>query len=193
MKKLLTFALTLSLVCCLASCNNSDENSKTAELEKRVAELESQINEQSTTTTTTTSTTTTTASSQTTTTTTTTEKTTTTTTTTAATTTPETTTTTTQTFDTSYYAWDETERYNTSVELDLYSAPDKNAKILYTIEPYVILDVCGEVNDAWLAVIYNDQVVFANRWVLSKVYDISLETISIPPIYENSYNFQPDP
>lgn len=94
MKKLLTFALTLALVSCLASCNNSNnESSKTAELEKRVAELESQISEQSTTTTTTTASTTTI-------TTTTKKSTTTSMTTTTATTTPETTTTTAQTFDT---------------------------------------------------------------------------------------------
>lgn len=100
MKKLLTFALTLALVSCLASCNNSNnESSKTAELEKRVADLESQISEQSTTTTTTASTTT--KKSTTTSTTTTTKKSTTTSmTTTTATTTPETTTTTAQTFDT---------------------------------------------------------------------------------------------
>lgn len=94
MKKLLTFALTLALVSCLASCNNSNnESSKTAELEKRVADLESQISEQSTTTTTTTASTTTI-------TTTTKKSTTTSMTTTTATTTPETTTTTAQTFDT---------------------------------------------------------------------------------------------
>lgn len=190
MKKLLTFALTFSLVCCLASCNNSDdESSKTSDSQAAKANAQSTTTTttaSTTTTTTTTSATTTTASSQTTTTTTT-EKTTTTTTT-AATTTPETTTTA-QTFDTSYYAWDETERYNTSIELDLYSAPDKNSEILYTVKPNTVFDVCGEVNDDWLAVIYNDQVVFANRWVLSKAYDISLETISIPPIYENPYNF----
>lgn len=93
MKKLLTFALTLSLVSCLASCKDSDESSKTDELEKRVAELESQISEQSTTTTTTTASTTTI-------TTTTKKSTTTSMTTTTATTTPETTTTTAQTFDT---------------------------------------------------------------------------------------------
>lgn len=182
MKKILTFALTLSLVCCLASCNNSDESSKTAELEKRVAELESQINEQSTTTTTTASTTTTTTAEKTTTTTTT-EKTTTTTTNTAATTTPETTTTT-QTFDTSYYAWDETEEYITVIELNLYSAPDKNSEILYTVEPNTVFDVCGEVNDDWLAVIHNEKVVFASKWVLQEVVDISLETLPMPPIDE---------
>lgn len=49
MKKIITLALTFSLICCLASCNNSNnESSKTAELEKRVADLESQISEQST-------------------------------------------------------------------------------------------------------------------------------------------------
>lgn len=94
MKKIITLALTFSLICCLASCNNSNnESSKTAELEKRVAELESQISEQSTTTTTTTASTTTI-------TTTTKKSTTTSMTTTTATTTPETTTTTAQTFDT---------------------------------------------------------------------------------------------
>lgn len=177
MKKLISLTLALCLTAGMTACGNSDESSKTAELEKRVAELESQLEEQSTTTTT--AATTTTTSSQTTTTTTT-EKTTTTTTT-AATTTPETTTTTAQTFDTSYSAWEQTERYNTSIELDLYAAPDRNAEILYTIEPFIVLDVCGKVNDDWLAIIYNDQVVFANRWVLHKAYDISLETLPTPP------------
>lgn len=94
MKKLLTMLLTLSLACtALTACKDSNESSKTAELEKRVAELESQVSEQSTTTTTTTANTTNT-------TTTTKKSTTTSMTTTTATTTPETTTTTAQTFDT---------------------------------------------------------------------------------------------
>lgn len=94
MKKLLTMLLTLSLACtALTACKDSNESSKTAELEKRVAELESQVSEQSTTTTTTTASTTTI-------TTTTKKSTTTSMTTTTATTTPETTTTTAQTFDT---------------------------------------------------------------------------------------------
>lgn len=152
MKKLLTFALTLALVSCLASCNNSNnESSKTAELEKRVAELESQISEQSTTTTTTTASTTNT------------------TTTTVIQTSAEITKT--DNISTEYTKWGEMRQYTTSIDLDLHVAPDKNSAVVCTIKPYTYLNICGEVNDNWLAVMFNDQVVFANRWILFETYE----------------------
>lgn len=166
MKKLLTFALTLSLVCCLASCNNSDNESKTAELEKRVAELESQINEQSTTTTTTTSATTTTASSQTTTTTTTEKTTTTTTTTTTATTTPETTTTTAQTFDTSYYKYESSQFKVAKYDISLYAAPDKSSEVLYNSEQGAKLEIVGEVDNDWEVALVDQNIVFVEKFAL---------------------------
>lgn len=153
MKKIITLALTFSLICCLSSCNNSNnESSKTAELEKRVADLESQIGEQSTTTTTTT----------------------------ASTTNTTTTTTVIQTsteitksdnISTEYTKWDEMRQYTTSIDLDLHVAPDKNSAVVCTIKPYTYLNICGEVNDNWLAVMFNDQVVFANKWILFETYE----------------------
>lgn len=160
MKKLLTFALTLSLVCCLASCNNSDNSSKTAELEKRVAELESQISEQPTTTTTTTAATTTTASSQTTTTSTTT---------TAATTTPKTTTTTAQTFDTTWYEYSYDETVEANYDVILYKAPDKNSEALYEFPAGTQFVVKGRANSDWLAVVIDTEIVFLQSAPVSLV------------------------
>lgn len=161
MKKLITLALTFSLICCLASCNNSDnESSKISGLEKRVAELESQISEQSTTTTTTTASTTNT-------TTTTKKSTTTSTTTTTATTTPETTTTTAQTFDTTWYSFNAPEQLIATRSGELYAAPDKNSKILYTFEEGATFDVHGYANMDWLAVYIDDTIVFAENFKLA--------------------------
>lgn len=156
MKKLLTLALTLSLVSCLASCNNSDnESSKTDDSQAVKANVQ-----QSTTITTTTASTTTT--------TTTTEKTTTTsTTTTAATTTPETTTTTAQTFDTTWYSFNAPEQLIATRSGELYAAPDKNSKVLYTFEEGTTFEVHGYANMDWLAVYIDDTIVFAENFKLA--------------------------
>jgi hypothetical protein len=156
MKKLLTFALTLSLVSCLASCKDSDESSKTDELEKRVAELESQISEQSTTTTTTTTASTTT--------TTTTEKSTTT-----STTTTSATTTTAQAFDTTWYEYSSDETVEANYDVILYKAPDKNSEALYEFPAGTQFVVKGRANSDWLAVVMNDEIVFLQAAPVSLV------------------------
>lgn len=162
MKKLITLALTFSFICCLAGCNNSDnENSKTAELEKRVAELESQISEQSTTTTTTTASTTTTTTTK--------KSTTTSTTTTTATTTPETTTTTAQTFDTTWYEYTSDETVEANYDVILYKAPDKNSEALYEFPAGTQFVVKGRANSDWLAVAMNDEIVFLQAAPVSLV------------------------
>lgn len=163
MKKLLTMLLTLSLACtALTACKDSNESSKTAELEKRVAELESQVSEQSTTTTTTTANTTNT-------TTTTKKSTTTSMTTTTATTTPETTTTTAQTFDTTWYSFNAPEQLIATRSGELYAAPDKNSKVLYTFEEGATFDVHGYANMDWLAVYIDDTIVFAENFKLAVI------------------------
>ncbi|WP_124099568.1 hypothetical protein [Ruminococcus sp. Marseille-P6503] len=176
MKKLLSLTLALCLCAALVSCGNSDESSKTAELEKRVAELESQL-EQSTTTTTAATTTTTTTSSQTTTTTTT-EKTTTTTTTTAATTTPETTTTTVQTFDTSYYKYESSRFKVAKYDISLYAAPDKSSEALYNSTEGAVLEIVGEVNNDWEVALVDGNIVFVEKFAL----DVSTTTTIINTI-----------
>lgn len=175
MKKLISLTLALCLTACLVSCGNSDESSKTAALEKRVAELESQLEEQSTTTTT--AATTTTTSSQTTTTTTT-EKTTTTTTTTAATTTPETTTTTVQTFDTSYYKYESSRFKVAKYDISLYAAPDKSSEALYNSTEGAVLEIVGEVNNDWEVALVDGNIVFVEKFAL----DVSTTTTIINTI-----------
>lgn len=173
MKKLLSLTLALCLTAGMTACGNSDESSKTAELEKRVAELESQL-EQSTTTTT--AATTTTTSSQTTTTTTT-EKTTTTTTT-AATTTPETTTTTEQTFDTSYYKYESSRFKVAKYDISLYAAPDKSSEALYNSTEGAVLEIVGEVNNDWEVALVDGNIVFVEKFAL----DVSTTTTIINTI-----------
>ena len=149
MKKLLSLTLALCLCAALVSCGNSDESSKTAELEKRVAELESQL-EQSTTTTTAATTTT------------------------VVTTTPETTTTTAQTFDTSYYEYESSLFRVTKYDIDLYAAPDKNSEVLYSIKNGTVLEVIGEVDNDWEAVLINNNIVFVEKVTL----DVSTTSFS---------------
>lgn len=156
MKKIITLALTFSLICCLASCKDSDESSKTDELEKRVAELESQISEQSTTTTTTTTASTTT--------TTTTEKSTTT-----STTTTSATTTTAQAFDTTWYEYSSDETVEANYDVILYKAPDKNSEALYEFPAGTQFVVKGRANSDWLAVVMNDEIVFLQAAPVSLV------------------------
>lgn len=175
MKKLISLTLALFLTACLVSCGNSDESSKTAELEKRVAELESQLEEQSTTTTT--AATTTTTSSQTTTTTTA-EKTTTTTTT-AATTTPETTTTTAQTFDTSYYKYESSRFKVAKYDISLYAAPDKSSEALYNSTEGAVLEIVGEVNNDWEVALVDGNIVFVEKFATA----LSIETAATPEMY----------
>lgn len=162
MKKTLTFALTLSLVCCLASCNNSDnESSKTSDSQAAKA------NEQSITTTTTASTTTTTTTTA--------EKTTTTTTTTTtATTTPQTTTTTTQTFDTSYYKYESSQLKVAKYDISLYAAPDKSSEVLYNLTEGAVIEVIGEVDNDWETVLIDENIVFVEKFTL----DISTTSFS---------------
>lgn len=164
MKKLLTFALTLSLVCCLASCNNSNnESSKTSDSQAAKA------NAQSTTTTTTASTTTTTTTTaEKTTTTTTTEKTTTTT------TTPETTTTTAQTFDTSYYKYESSQLKVAKYDISLYAAPDKSSEVLYNSTEGAVLEIIGEANNDWEVALVDENIVFVEKFTL----DISTTSFS---------------
>ena len=151
MKKIITLALTFSLICCLASCNNSNnESSKTAELEKRVADLESQISEQSTTTTTTASTTT--------------KKSTTT-----STTTTSATTTTAQAFDTTWYEYSSDETVEANYDVILYKAPDKNSEALYEFPAGTQFVVKGRANSDWLAVVMNDEIVFLQAAPVSLV------------------------
>ncbi len=155
MKKLISLTLALCLCAALVSCGNSDESSKTAELEKRVAELESQLEEQSTTTTT--AATTTTTSSQTTTTTT--EKTTTTTTTTtttAATTTPETTTTTAY----PYQAYESSQIITVKDLVELYLEPNNNSRIICLVMEGGTIEIVGEVNEEWKAVSIDGRILF---------------------------------
>lgn len=154
MKKILTFALTLSLVCCLASCNNSDdESSKTSDSQA------AKTNTQSTTTTTTASTTTTTTTTA--------EKTTTTTTTTTttATTTPETTTTA-QTFDTSYYKYESSQLKVAKYDISLYAAPDKSSEVLYNSTEGAVLEIIGEANNDWEVALVDGNIVFVEKFAI---------------------------
>lgn len=150
MKKLISLTLALFLCAGMTACGNSDESSKTAALEKRVAELESQLEEQSTTTTTAATTTT------------------------AVTTTPETTTTTAQTFDTSYYEYESSLFRVTKYDIDLYAAPDKNSEVLYSIKNGTVLEVIGEVDNDWEAVLINNNIVFVEKFTL----DVSTTSFS---------------
>ena len=156
MKKLLTFALTLSLVCCLASCNTSDNSSKTAELEKRVAELESQISEQPTTTTTTTAAATTTASSQTTTTTTTTTAATTTTK--ATTTTPETTTT-----EFPYQVYEVPQTVMVNGRVLLFDSPTDTANLICEVIPGGTFEIIGEINSEWKVALIENRMLYVKN------------------------------
>ena len=167
MKKLLTLLLTLSLACtALTACKDSNESSKTDELEKRVAELESQISEQSTTTTTTTTASTTT--------TTTTVKSTTT----SSTTTTSATTTTAQTFDTTWYEYSSDETLEANYDVILYKAPDKNSEALYEFPAGTQFVVKGRANSDWLAVVMNDEIVFLQAAPVSLV--IETQTYTLP-------------
>lgn len=173
MKKILTFALTLSLVCCLASCNNSDdESSKTSDSQA------AKTNTQSTTTTTTASTTTTTTTTaEKTTTTTTTEKTTTTT------TTPETTTTTAQTFDTSYYKYESSQLKVAKYDISLYAAPDKSSEVLYNSTEGAVLEIIGEANNDWEVALVDGNIVFVEKFAIkvsTKLYTAAPIEIATP-------------
>lgn len=146
MKKLITFVLTISLVSCLASCKDNDESSKTADSQAVKANVQ-----QSTTTTTTTTASTT-------------EKTTTTTTTTAKTTTETTTTTTAQTFDTTWYRFNEPYLAQTIGKGDLYAAPDTTSDVICSYEKGDVFEVYGYANDEWNVVYIDDQIAFISAF-----------------------------
>lgn len=139
MKKLLTMLLTLSLACtALTACKDRDKSSKTAELEKRVADLESQISKQLTTTTTTS----------------------------IATTTVPNTTTTIKTFSTDYYAYDSSLYRITKYDIDLYAAPNKQSEVLYSLKKGTALEIIGEVDSDWEVALVDGNIVFIEKFTL---------------------------